>query len=326
MLPLSEGSHGSAVTDLQSRLNAIGSVVLADPDGVFGPSTKAAVEIFQRQRGLRIDGVVGDDTWATLVEAGLRLGDRLLYRSQPMLRGDDVAELQYRLCSLGFDTGRVDGIFGDSTANALAEFQRNVDLPTDQIAGPDTLDELRRVSSRHQTLELVTMVRARESRRQESPTLRGRHIGVAETGGLGTIASSLNRRLASSGARVTIVHSTEESDQAKEANHAGVDILIAVNVLPTLHGSTTAYYSGYAYESTVGRHLAEKLSELLSLVMEGPGAVGPMTVPLLRETQMPTVIVELGPIDEVVEKTALLADKIATAATTWAEERSGEQS
>jgi len=45
-----------------------------------------------------------------------------LWRRTPMLRGDDVAELQQRLGALGFDTGRVDGIFGRQTAEALAEF------------------------------------------------------------------------------------------------------------------------------------------------------------------------------------------------------------
>ena len=52
-----------------------------------------------------------------------------------MLRGDDVAELQQRLCTLGFDTGRVDGIFGDATVRALGEFQRNAGLPVDGIVG-----------------------------------------------------------------------------------------------------------------------------------------------------------------------------------------------
>ena len=46
-----------------------------------------------------------------------------------MQRGDDVADLQQRLSTLGFDTGRVDGIFGDRTSRALAEFQRNAGLP-----------------------------------------------------------------------------------------------------------------------------------------------------------------------------------------------------
>ena len=95
----------------------------------FGAGTEAAVRAFQEPRGLRVDGICGDETWASLVEAGYRLGDRLLYHRAPMLRGDDVAELQRLLGGLGFDAGRVDGIFGPDTAAALVEFQRNAGLP-----------------------------------------------------------------------------------------------------------------------------------------------------------------------------------------------------
>jgi N-acetylmuramoyl-L-alanine amidase len=323
VLPLQEGSFGDAVADVQTRLIAAGSATLTDQVGVFGPSTRAVVEAFQRQRGLRIDGIVGQSTWSTLVEAGLKLGDRLLYRSQPMLRGDDVAELQSRLCSLGFDTGRVDGIFGDTTAHALSEFQRNVQLRVDAVVGTDTVNELMRVSGRHQTLELVSMVRERETARSEPPTLRGRHIGIAETGGLGTIAASLNRRLASAGARVTIVHSPEESDQASEANKAAVDILLSVKVTPSLAGCSAAYYSGYSYESTVGRSLAEQVDQAIPPHFGDTRSVIGMTLPILRETRMPTVVIELGPVETVVEHTAELADALAHAVTLWAEERSG---
>ena len=103
---------------------------------------------FQSQRGLRADGVCGQQTWSSLVEAGFRLGDRLLYRRSPMLQGDDIAEVQRRLSGLGFDPGGVDGIFGESTHVALSEFQRNVGLATDGICGPRTLSELTRVAPR----------------------------------------------------------------------------------------------------------------------------------------------------------------------------------
>ena len=151
---------------------------LSDSHGTFGPSTRAAVEAFQRQRGLRIDGIVGRHTWATLVEAGLSLGDRLLYRAHPLLRGDDVADLQTRLCSLGFDTGRVDGIYGDNTTHAVAEFQRNLKLPVDGIAGRITIEELARMSSHRDNPALVTTVREQANRRNTKASLPGTRIGL----------------------------------------------------------------------------------------------------------------------------------------------------
>ena len=78
-----------------------------------------------------------------------------------MLRGDDVAELQQRLCALGFDTGRVDGIFGDRTSGALAEFQRNAGLPVDGIVGGATLRRAPAPARAGTTQpELVSAVRA----------------------------------------------------------------------------------------------------------------------------------------------------------------------
>lgn len=39
-------------------------------DGDFGPNTETAVETFQNQKGLYIDGICGPDTWGALKEAG----------------------------------------------------------------------------------------------------------------------------------------------------------------------------------------------------------------------------------------------------------------
>ena len=127
-----------AVRDLQRRLAIVGHVA-ADSLGVYGPATEAAVRAFQERRGLSVDGICGIETWSSLVEAGHRLGDRLLYLRSPMLRGDDVAALQALLGALGFDAGRVDGIFGPDTQHAVAEFQRNTGLTTDGICGPATV-------------------------------------------------------------------------------------------------------------------------------------------------------------------------------------------
>ena len=55
---------GQAVKDLQTALNKHGGMVTVD--GIFGPLTEAAVKIFQKVRGLVVDGIVGKNTWAKL--------------------------------------------------------------------------------------------------------------------------------------------------------------------------------------------------------------------------------------------------------------------
>src|SRR5262249_53882074 len=99
---LRAGTDGDAVRELQRRLAALGFAVPNDEKGRFGSATEAEVRAFQEQRSLRIDGVCGAETWGALVESEFHLGDRMLYVRRPMLRGDDVSDLQHRLNGLGF--------------------------------------------------------------------------------------------------------------------------------------------------------------------------------------------------------------------------------
>lgn len=318
-LPLAEGDEGEAVTDVQQRLLALGLGPIVDVEGSFGRATRAAVEAFQRQRGLRVDGICGRQTWQTLVEAGYRLGDRFLYRRTPMVRGDDVAELQQRLCALGFDTGRVDGIFGDTTASALREFQENAALPVDGILGGATLRELRRVAARGHEPRLVSVVRARELLRRSPPTLAGRHVALGEPGGLAAPLAALRRRLTASGATVTTLHHPDDSVQARETNDARADVYLALRLEPERPGSLAAFYSGYRDESVGGRLLAHAVQQVVPAALGIPDlGVHGMSLTVLRETRMPAVCVEVGPATVAVEHGPALADALCEALSTWA--------
>jgi N-acetylmuramoyl-L-alanine amidase len=293
--------------------------VLPDSAGVFGPGTRAAVEAFQHLRGLRVDGTCGPQTWAALVEAGFRLGDRFLYHRRAMLRGDDVAELQRRLSALGFDAGRVDGIFGPRTALALGEFQRNLGLPVDAILGADTLSELRRVMPRPEMSELVSSVRDRDRLRHLPKTLLGRCIAVGEEGGLDALASAVRRALHRAGANAVPVLHPDGSAQASVANSAGAEVFLGLRLDPAGHRCTTSHYAGYRYESAGGRRLAELIQGRVPLVLGlSTGDPEGMSLPVLRETRMPAVVCEVGPAALVVERTPVIASALADALTEWA--------
>jgi N-acetylmuramoyl-L-alanine amidase len=248
------------------------------------------------------------------------MGDRFLYRRTPMLRGDDVADLQQRLSTLGFDTGRVDGIFGDRTSTALAEFQRNAGLPIDGIAGGATLGELIRLESRHLEPEMISSVRARAQLRHAPPTLSGRHVAIGERGGLGSVTGALRRRLTGQGTQVTELHHPDDSTQAHEANELAVDVFVGLRLNPTRPQCHTSFWAGIHDESQGGRLLAELIQQLVPGVLniEDAGVQG-MSLVILRETRMPTVLVELGPASLVVEHAALLAAALSAALTQWAD-------
>ena len=63
--PIRRCDEGYAVYSIQVAL--IGHGYTVDVDGYFGPATEQAVRDFQRNEGFEVDGLVGPDTWSTLV-------------------------------------------------------------------------------------------------------------------------------------------------------------------------------------------------------------------------------------------------------------------
>lgn len=304
--------------DLQFRLAAVGFDASTDEPGSFGDPTTAAVKAFQSERGLRVDGVCGTQTWNALVEAGYRLGDRLLYHRTPPVRGDDVAALQHRLGALGFDAGRVDGILGARTAAALADFQRNAGLTVDGICGPATLDAIVRLGAKAASSDSVAELREREARRLAPRTLEGLRIVVGQNGGLDALAGAVTRSLWHAGAHALGVDDPDDSQQAAQANTFGAEVYLGLSVADD--GCRAAYYGTQGFTSTGGRHLAALLCrELPAVLGHAACETRPMALPVLRETRMPAVLCELGPPPRVVERTAELARAVTRAVTAWAE-------
>jgi peptidoglycan hydrolase-like protein with peptidoglycan-binding domain len=62
---------------------------------------------------------------------------RLLFLTQPFMRGQDVVAVQQKLIDLGFEI-IADGIFGPATDEAVTEFQENKSLTADGIVGQRT--------------------------------------------------------------------------------------------------------------------------------------------------------------------------------------------
>lgn len=156
MRPILPGVRGPAVEDVQRRLLVLGyDLGRTGVDGVFLGKTRDAVIAFQHEYSLSEDGIVGPETWSSLVDATFTLGDRMLYLRLPYFHGNDVRALQDALNSLGFSCGEADGIFGSFTERAVREFQRNTGQPGDGIVGPETvraIEHLRHVWEGKSTL------------------------------------------------------------------------------------------------------------------------------------------------------------------------------
>ncbi len=317
-LPLVLGASGPAVADLQRRLLAQGLPVSGEQD-VFGPATDNAVRLFQERRGLQVDGICARQTWSSLVEAGYRLGDRLLYLRTPSLRGDDVADLQRRLGALGFDAGRVDGMFGSDADRALRSFQRNAGLSVDGKCGFKSVTALQRLRSKGPDIDQAAL---RESARLlgAPTTLAGRRIALGEFGGLGAFLRELQRVLGDQAAVVTLLSHPDPSILAGQVNATGADVFITVALATAGRGCRAAYWGAHGTVSPAGRRLASLLIDELSI--SGAGTDGPpvpMATPTLRETRMPAVSLELGPPRFAVEQATIAAAAIGRGVARWAD-------
>ncbi|MBR6551476.1 MAG: peptidoglycan-binding protein [Clostridia bacterium] len=67
---LSYGSSGEEVKELQKSLNNMGYSL--DVDGKFGTKTQNAVKSYQKNNGLSVDGIVGNNTWASLLGSSIK--------------------------------------------------------------------------------------------------------------------------------------------------------------------------------------------------------------------------------------------------------------
>lgn len=295
------GDVGTAVRDIQDRLSALGFHSTPDPRGSFGDSTREAVVRFQEAKGLDSDGIVGPETWRSLYEAGYRIGDRLLFLRRPMLRGEDISQLQSRLNSLGFDCGKVDGIFGPRTEAAVIDFQHNRCLAEDGKVGPEVATEIRLVT-RGETNEGRQAIREREWLRGLPPTLAGARVYLdagcrtpVEAGQAWEAATAAAQAIQEAGGLPVMSRSEDatipERVRVGRANLQGSDVIVAFQVNSGDQDSVYFFASEHS-RSGAGEELALAIASSVGGNVEGKAG------PMLKETRAPAAVVAHRALDE----------------------------
>ena len=129
-----KGSKEAVVGSIQNNLLAMGyDLGSTGIDNNFGTKTDAAVRDVQKNGGVKIDGQVGKNTtpllggtWTEKSAPAASVPEltRNLKLTDPMMRGDDVRQAQERLEKHLAQPGKIDGVFGNSTKEAVIRFQQ----------------------------------------------------------------------------------------------------------------------------------------------------------------------------------------------------------
>ena len=316
---LKVGDRSDAIGIIANTLNRLG--FLDKTSDLFDQSLEEAIKAFQQERGLTATGLVNEITQRALDEARWRLGDRiLLLGTQSLMRGDDVSTLQERLIQMGFNCGRVDGVYGVKTEAAVKEFQKSVGIVVDGKCGPSTLISLMRLVK---TVQGGAPSALRESIKHSvrSPALANKVVvidpswggefagesfhGVNESEVVFDLAQRLEGRLLALGVNVVLTRSAKNSPLEKErieiANLVNADLLIALKVdsykNENANGVATYYYGrdDKGVHSVVGERFANLIQrEICARTDLLNCRTHAKSWDLLRLTVAPAVRIDLG--------------------------------
>jgi len=316
---LNPGDRSDAIALIANTLTRLG--FLTTPSDLYDENLTQGIKAFQQERGLTSTGVINEITKRALEEARFKLGDRVLsFNPTDLIRGDDVSNLQQRLIQLGFNCGKIDGVFGIKTEVAVKEFQKSVGVFVDGKCGPSTLIALMRLVK---TVSGGAPGVLRESAKHavRSPALANKVIvidpswggeftgeinnGAVESEIVFDLAQRLEGRLLALGVNVVLTRSAKNSPLEKErietANSVNADLVIALKVdsykNDKASGVATYYYGrdDKKIHSVVGERFANLMQrEICARTDLLNCRTHAKSWDLLRLTVAPTVRVDLG--------------------------------
>jgi N-acetylmuramoyl-L-alanine amidase len=270
--------------------------------------TESEIRSFQQARGLDVTGFVDAVTARALEESQWKLGDRSLYlHNVDLMRGDDIAALQTRLTEMGFDCGRVDGIYGPRTESAVKEFQKSVGATIDGKCGPATIIALIRLT-KIVSGGVPSTLRQNATQQSRGPALANKVIVFnpdSDNEIAYDVAVRTEGRLLALGASVFLTrgisNNPPEQDRIQFSNKSNADLMISLNLdsyeNEKAHGAATYFYGSdtHGVHSIVGERFASLVQrEICARTDLANCRIHAKTWDLLRLTTAPTVRIDLG--------------------------------
>jgi len=270
--------------------------------------SESEIRSFQQARGLSVTGLVDEVTARALEEAQWKLGDRSLnLQEPPLMHGDDVAALQSRLTEMGFDCGRVDGIYGPRTELAVKDLQKSVGATIDGKCGPATIIALIRLT-KIVSGGAPSILRESANQKNRGPALANKTIVLNPDGDdslVYDVAVRTEGRLLALGASVFLTrganNNPSENERIAFANNSNADLMISLHEdsykNENAHGAATYFYGSEAHgvHSIVGERFASLVQrEICARTDFANCRTHAMTWDLLRLTKAPAVRIDLG--------------------------------
>lgn len=248
-----------SVAHLQDHLHALGYLSSA-PTRFFGPETQSALESFQRDQGLSIDGTALSAHTAAALMAAVRVQSRDM--RVPLVHAEstkgDIASAQRLLRSMKYYRGRTNGQYTDALRSAIIAFQKDHALIGDEQSpgagtiGPMTQAAIERVLRNDRSKDIargiVLLKRVRDR-------LAERHELVAAT-----------------------VQEGYTGDAVKDIQH----VLATLGFFPA--DAVNGVFGPLTRESVAEYQLARGVVSTSS--QQGAGTVGPKTLKALQQEQI----------------------------------------
>lgn len=196
---LRRGYTGDDVITVQQRLKELGYYT-GSIDGVYGSGSIAAATAFQKNNGLKVDGLTGQSTYAALFSSsavaagssgssssGSSSSSGAYVKLKSGDKGTEVKKLQQALKDLGYNVS-ADGTYGPITVAAVTAFQKLNGLDDDGIAGAKT----------------QTVLYSGNAKRYDSSSNSGSSSGSSSSGS--SSSGSTGTTVAPNGATIQLLH------------------------------------------------------------------------------------------------------------------------
>jgi cell wall-associated NlpC family hydrolase len=141
---LKKGMNHSDVASLQEKLNILGYFEDEEYTTYFGGQTEAALKAFQKDVGIKQDGVAGKETFK-LLTIKIKQNEILPENFVPIkagATGDKVSDIQKKLKNLNMYKAEINSKYDQNTITAVLNFQKANGLPQTGAVDSATLVKL----------------------------------------------------------------------------------------------------------------------------------------------------------------------------------------